>query len=123
MRIRTQNLYFQKMPARIRSYTAFWSIAVWICIACSHNIPDASEQISQRPLHHLPDGHFRNTDTLTEPIRDTMEIDSLVPTHRTVLQLKKHMSILAMWGIQLKQNMAAFEYQKWKTVPSLSWIL
>lgn len=85
MRIHTQNLYFQKMPARIRIYTAFWSIAVWICIACSHNIPDASEQISQRPLHHLPDGHFRNTDTLTEPIRDTMEIDSLVPTHRTVL--------------------------------------
>ena len=38
------------------------------------------------PLHHLPDGHFRNTDTLTEPIRDTMEVDSLVPTERTQLR-------------------------------------
>lgn len=37
------------------------------------------------PPHHLPDGHFRNLDTSVAPIRDTMEADSLVPTHRTKL--------------------------------------
>lgn len=35
------------------------------------------------PAHHLPDGHFQNIDTSCAPIRDTMEVDSLVPKFRT----------------------------------------
>ena len=52
-------------------------------VSCSRN--SSEELLAQKPLplHHLPDGHFRNTDTSVAPIRDTMEADSLVPTYRT----------------------------------------
>lgn len=43
----------------------------------------ASENVTALPPHHLPDGHFQNIDTSCAPIRDTMEVDSLVPTFRT----------------------------------------
>lgn len=43
----------------------------------------ATDSFANRPAHHLPDGHFENTDNSCEPIRDTMEVDSLVPKHRT----------------------------------------
>lgn len=39
-----------------------------------------------RPAHHLPDGHFQNTDNSCEPIRDTLEPDEKVPTYRTRLR-------------------------------------
>ena len=52
-----------------------------VILACSSN--EVLVKQSELPLHHLPSGHFRNTDTLTPPVRDTMEADSLVPKFRT----------------------------------------
>ena len=52
-----------------------------VILACSSN--EVLVKQSDLPLHHLPNGHFRNTDTLTPPVRDTMEADSLVPKFRT----------------------------------------
>ncbi len=52
-----------------------------VIFACSSN--EVLVKQSELPLHHLPNGHFRNTDTLTPPVRDTMEADSLVPKFRT----------------------------------------
>lgn len=59
----------------------FLVFLVSVFLACA-----SKEPLVQReglPLHHLPNGHFRNTDTLTPPVRDTMEADSLVPKFRT----------------------------------------
>ncbi len=53
--------------------------------ACSTSTMGAGDNSQTLPAHHLPNGHFRNTDTSTAPIRDTMEVDSLVPTYRTKL--------------------------------------
>lgn len=68
-------LYFQCM--RILSLLLLLSVI----FACSSN--EVLVKQSELPLHHLPNGHFRNTDTLTPPVRDTMEADSLVPKFRT----------------------------------------
>lgn len=68
-------LYFQCM--RILSLLFLLSAI----LACSSN--EVLVKQSELPLHHLPSGHFRNTDTLTPPVRDTMEADSLVPKFRT----------------------------------------
>lgn len=68
-------LYFQSM--RILSLLLLLSVI----LACSSN--EVLVKQSELPLHHLPSGHFRNTDTLTPPVRDTMEADSLVPKFRT----------------------------------------
>lgn len=68
-------LYFQCM--RILSLLFLLSVI----LACSSN--EVLVKQSDLPLHHLPNGHFRNTDTLTPPVRDTMEADSLVPKFRT----------------------------------------
>lgn len=68
-------LYFQSM--RILSLLFLLSVI----LACSSN--EVLVKQSELPLHHLPSGHFRNTDTLTPPVRDTMEADSLVPKFRT----------------------------------------
>lgn len=68
-------LYFQCM--RILSLLLLLSVI----LACSSN--EVLVKQSELPLHHLPSGHFRNTDTLTPPVRDTMEADSLVPKFRT----------------------------------------
>lgn len=68
-------LYFQSM--RILSLLFLLSAI----LACSSN--EVLVKQSELPLHHLPNGHFRNTDTLTPPVRDTMEADSLVPKFRT----------------------------------------
>lgn len=68
-------LYFQSM--RILSLLLLLSVI----LACSSN--EVLVKQSELPLHHLPSGHFRNTDTLTSPVRDTMEADSLVPKFRT----------------------------------------
>lgn len=68
-------LYFQCM--RILSLLLLLSVI----LACSSN--EVLVKQSELPLHHLPNGHFRNTDTLTPPVRDTMEADSLVPKFRT----------------------------------------
>lgn len=68
-------LYFQCM--RILSLLFLLSVI----FACSSN--EVLVKQSELPLHHLPNGHFRNTDTLTPPVRDTMEADSLVPKFRT----------------------------------------
>lgn len=68
-------LYFQSM--RILSLLFLLSVF----FACSSN--EVLVKQSELPLHHLPNGHFRNTDTLTPPVRDTMEADSLVPKFRT----------------------------------------
>ncbi len=45
-------------------------------VEISHNTAPLSR-------HHLPNGHFENTDDSCPPIRDTMEADSLVPKFRT----------------------------------------
>lgn len=50
---------------------------------CAGTSSDSNLMAGNRPAHHLPNGHFINTDTSCLPIRDTMELDSLVPTHRT----------------------------------------
>jgi N-acyl-phosphatidylethanolamine-hydrolysing phospholipase D len=57
------------------------------------------------PAHHLPNGHFRNTDTLTSPIRDTMEVDSLVSTERTkVYRLPIARGNEFLWNDSLKAS-------------------
>lgn len=51
--------------------------------ACAGNVFTGGAWDANRPAHHLSDGHFENTDISCEPIRDTMELDSLVPKYRT----------------------------------------
>jgi len=81
------------------------------CIfACSAAEPSSEAQNlhyqkDPLPAHHLPDGHFRNTDTLTPPIRDTMEADSLVSTERTeVYRLPTVRGNEFLWADSLKAS-------------------
>ena len=55
---------------------------MFLC-GCGGTSSGVARQGSQLPPHHLPDGHFKNIDTSCAPIRDTMELDSLVPSYRT----------------------------------------
>ncbi len=68
-----------------------WNRKFWLLLGCillllsCASTPDKVAPLSSsaRPAHHLPNGHFQNTDTLMPPVLDTMEADSLVPAHRT----------------------------------------
>ena len=62
--------------------TAFFAaIPALLFFACSS--VEISYNNASLPRHHLPNGHFENTDDSCPPIRDTMEADSLVPKFRT----------------------------------------
>lgn len=66
--------------------TALASICISAGIlSCAKPAADAARASPSLPAHHMPNGHFRNTDTSSAPILDTMEVDSLVPTNRTEL--------------------------------------
>lgn len=54
-------------------------------LSCAKPAADPASAAQNLPPHHMPDGHFRNTDTSTAPILDTLEADSLVPEYRTEL--------------------------------------
>lgn len=72
-------------------FVRYFALTIFLLLmsACSsQNVQDGlagAESATPRPAHHLPDGHFQNTDTSCDPIRDTMELDENVPTHRTRL--------------------------------------
>lgn len=59
----------------------FAKFPVLVLFACSSVV--ISHNNAPLPRHHLPNGHFENTDDSCPPIRDTMEADSLVPKFRT----------------------------------------
>ncbi len=65
----------------MKLFLAFVGLVLFLC-SCA-GTSDLAVHAPGKPAHHLADGHFINIDTSVAAIRDTLEPDSLVPTHRT----------------------------------------
>lgn len=66
----------------MKQFLLLFILALFLC-SCAGTVSDSNLVNVNRPAHHLPNGHFINIDTSVAAIRDTLEPDSLVPTHRT----------------------------------------
>lgn len=65
----------------MKNIVFLFSLLLFLC-GCAGTGGEKVVDTANLPPHHLPNGHFINIDT-SASLRDTMEPDSLVPTHRT----------------------------------------